>query len=210
MRRFPRRGFPLSNPFHSELEMLQLRLQRAVNHTGADLHHQTAQQTGIDLDLDGDIAAERRLEGGDEGVVLGRRQRHRGRHHGGLLATAGGEPAQIGFDHPRKGEQAAVSGRQPQEFRCQLGKAAGLGNGGDRPALFRAAEHGAVDEAAQIGAVADHDLQRLEVAGHLIEGGRRIGQIEKGGGVAGGDYANCLGWHLGKSLNRVEPAAVTY
>src|SRR5262249_41299076 len=80
----------------------------------------------------------------------------------------------------------------------QWRKIALLGERGDGFRLVLAAHHGAADEAAQIGAPAQHGAERLQLPRHRVERLAVIGEIEEGRGVAVGQsaYAFPFGGHV--------------
>src|SRR5579885_1232058 len=98
----------LLNPLHRQLQAMQLALQRRIDHARANLDDEAAQQARVDLDIDGDLAADRLAQLLVDRLALRRRQILRRDHMGGDLAALLGEAVQIALDHLRQREEAAV------------------------------------------------------------------------------------------------------
>src|SRR5476649_1788448 len=126
------------SPFHRKLQPVQLAAQRCIDHARSDFDDETAQQAGIDPNLDGDLAPHRLLQLLVDGAELRRRQLLRRDDLGGHLAAPRSKPRKEGVDHAQNSEEPAVLSDKPEKIEGQRRELGALGDGGDRLGLLTA------------------------------------------------------------------------
>ena len=157
--------------------MLQLRLERAVNHSGTNFDDQTAQKRRVDSNVQGDVCADSLLKRGHQSAELRIVQRDGGRHLCGHFPSAGSKPAEEGLNDARKGAEPAIFRHQPEEFHTQFLEPGALSEGDNRPLLRATGQNRAMDQLTKFQALGQKAFERLEIACDSVEGSGLEGQI---------------------------------
>ena len=168
------------NPLHGKLQAIELAPKRRIDHARPDLDDEPAQQAGIDLDIDSDLAADRFAQLLVDGVALLRRQLLRADDMRRDLAA---RARRGGGDSPRSSpaerRAAGCCAKSPRKLRVSAESCAVSASAATAFALRLARHHGAADKTPEIAAVAQHGAQALEIAGHGVELLALVGEIEQ-------------------------------
>src|SRR5579859_2143117 len=151
------------NSSHGKLQPLKLAAQRAVDHARPDFDDETADDRGIDPDIDGNLGAygpfQLIIEGGDLRLAHFLRRRDLGAD----FAAPFGQEVQITRDHARQGEKPAVARDQPDEVPGQGRDFGTLQQRLHGRSLRVAAQYRRADQPLQIGAAVDHGAERAQI-----------------------------------------------
>ena len=150
---------------------LSLVRSEAIDHAGAELDDQPADDRRIDLDVEIDrLLAGDRFERALDRLEMGVGQLLGGGDLGGHLALPARDELAEVADHLADREQPAVRGHEHQEVRGEPADA-GLGeHGGERPAPLLGAEHRAADQAIEVRALRDHGGEFFDIGLHRVDG----------------------------------------
>ncbi|SCM78278.1 hypothetical protein KL86PLE_70061 [uncultured Pleomorphomonas sp.] len=187
MRKFPRRGYPSADLFQCNLECVEFRFERRVDHARAELDDEAADQRRVDVEFNMNRLAgyvgQRALDVGELAIGKGNCRNDAGGH----LAAPVSEQLTEAAEHVGQIRKAVVGGDQLDEIAHRAAEAGGLDDGADGLELVLGGEDQRFHQAAKVGAFAAKGLETGDVRLDDFELAGLVRQLEQGRGIPFGD-----------------------
>src|SRR5262245_1936678 len=166
------------------LDRVELGAERGIDHAGAELDHEAADDRRIDLHIDLHVLVRDRRERVLDRSEVGGARLIRQRHLCGHLALLAGEELAEGTDHVAHREQAPVRCHHQQELGGDPRNAGAREHRGERPHLVLGREYRAAHQAVQIGTLGNERIEAVEIRLHPVERVLLERELEQCGRIA--------------------------